>query len=61
MKQQLILEQSGIEELKPSVKELVDISGDMFSRVFIPFVAFDEEKVKDELRRAKQLLNKMEI
>lgn len=41
------------------LKELIDRVEKAVSRMFIPTVAFDEEKIKKDLVRAKMILNKM--
>ncbi len=46
-----------IEELKPKVRKLVYTSEDILSRTLIPAVAFDEDKIKLDLKKAKIELN----
>jgi len=47
------------DEQKMKVGELVELVSDAFSRVYIPMIAFDSEKVKYDLSRSKEILGEL--
>jgi hypothetical protein len=46
------------EELKES-RDLYNLAVDTQTRVFLPFIAFNSEKIKQNLRRIKQKLDRI--
>lgn len=64
--QQQLLEKSWfgklpIEEEKRLAKEISDRLDDLLARVYLPFVAFDKEKIKSGLVEVKRKLEEMGV
>lgn len=48
-----------IESLRPKAKELADTTAEFLHRTALPFIALDEHKARDAIKRAKELIKGM--
>lgn len=50
---------AGISEFEPLAKEIVYHTGEVFSRVFLPTIVFDEDKVRYHAKKLKSNLGEV--
>lgn len=48
-----------IDEIKQPVTQLHNVTNDAWSRAFIPYVAFDKDRIKANIIKANKILTKL--